>query len=800
MSNVWRDLRLGVRTAIASPGYSLIAVATLALAIGANTLLFSIANPLILRGLPLKDQGTLGWIFEENQPSGVTRGSSSIPDLLEWRANAKSFSAIAARRSGGATLTGQGDATRIEVMRVTDNLDEVWGMQPVLGRLFQTGEDLPGQPKVAVLSHRYWQGRFSGDRGVLGRVVWVDGEPTTIVGVMSPVMEVASNSRIDVWMPLVLDPAKPRDARTVRVVGRLAPGVSVAAANTELAALSAAQARDHANTNANWQATVVSTNVAITTPDTWVILGLLGVVVLFVLLIACANLANLVLARVLRRRHDFAVRLALGASRLQLIRPLLSESLLLSIAGGLGGLLLAQLGLRLINATAYDELLRQIGIDRNVMIFTALLSVLTPFLFSLLPALGADKHATAETLRDVRTSGGRSARRGRHVLVVAEVALALSLLVVSGLILRTMMNLQHVDIGMDVDNVLTFRMEPPATRYTDDAAKATFVRNLVRDLAAVPGVTGAAVVSHMPVLDSDIMRTVTGTRHDGEGDAKPFASWFAASPDFFRVAGIKLLAGRSLASSDLAGTELVAVVNRMGAEKYFDSVDQAVGQTVLVQSADAPARAVKIVGVVSDTRDSQVTRTSPQLYVAFDQWPCPAWTTLLKSPSSADRTAHARAVVRALDPAVAISMPETLATLAEQNAGDTAIVNGLFTGFALLALVLAAAGLYGVISHSVGQRQREIGIRLTLGAAPASIRRMVVFESLRVTGTGMIIGLLLAVALAQASASVFYGISPLDPLTFGSVVLIVFLVSIAAIWSPASRAMKIDPARTLRAD
>jgi predicted permease len=802
MSNLWRDLRLGLRTAWRSPGYSAVAIGTLALAIGANTLLFSIANPLIAKELPMKDPGTLGWIFEENKPNDVTRGSSSIPDFLEWRRNARSFSALAARETWGATITGHGsDAERLVILRVTANLDEVWGLTPSVGRLFQDGEDLPGSPRVAVLSNRFWRSRFSADRDVIGRVVWVDGVPTTIVGVMDPKFELFGNSTTDVWMPLPLDPNGARDARTLRIVGRLAPGVTVASANAEIAALSAAQARDHGGTNANWQATVLATRTAITSPDTWVLLGLLGVVVLFVLLIACVNLANLVLARVLRRRQDFAVRQALGASRLQLIRPLLAESLLLAIAGGLGGLALAQAGLRIINATAYDGLLRQIGIDGNVLIFAALVSLATPFLFSLWPALGAGRAATAETLRDARTSGGRPARRRRNVLVAAEVALAMSLLVISGLILQAMLYLERVDIGMNVQNVLTFRMEPTSSRYPDDAAKSAYVRNLVRDLTKIPGVEDAAVVSYLPVVEPEVARTLTGTLHDGDRDeARPVASWYSTTPDFFRVVGIKLVAGRGLAPSDIAGAEPVAVLNRMAAEKYFDTPEQALGHTVVLRGAGTSDRAVKIVGVVADTRNSNVVRTNPQVYVAFDQWPCPAWTTVLRSTTPADRTADARTVVRALDPGVAISLPKTLATLVDENTGDTGIVNGLFSGFALVALLLAAAGLYGVISHSVGQRQREFGVRLTLGAEPKAIRRMVVTESLRVTISGILVGLVLATLLAFASSSVLYGVSPWDPLTFGSVTLLVLIVSIVAVWSPASRAMKQDPASTLRAE
>jgi putative ABC transport system permease protein len=801
MWNFWRDIRLGVRTALRTPGYSAIAVVTLALAIGANTLLFSIANPLVVRALPIKDSGRLGWIWEDNKLGGVSRGGISVADFLDWRAAAHSFSDLEAREFGGATLTGNGDATHVSLIRATAGLCDLWGLHPTLGRLFQPGEDAVGRPIVGVLSYHYWREAFHQDPGVIGRVLYLDGRPMTVVGVMDPAIEVYGFSTIDLWVPLPLDATLPRDQRTLRVVGHLGPGASVASANTEIRALGETQARDHPATNQNWVPTVVSTRTSITGPDTWVLLGLLGVVVVFVLLIACANLANLVLARVIRGRHDFAVRLALGASRLQLIRPLLTESLLLGLLGGLAGLGLAQAGLRLINATAYDTLLQQIGIDGNVLIFTAVLSVVTPLLFSLWPALSAGRGGTAETLRDARSSGGRKVGRRRNVLVAAQVALALSLLVVSGLVLQTILNIQHADLGLDVSHALTFQVQPPADRYPDAAARARFARSTVDALGALPGVSAVAAVGHLPVFDGEVTQALSGTAHDGTGDAdRPWVSRFRASPQFFRAVGITLLAGREFSTTDAAGAEPVAILSRTAAERYFDSVSGALGHTVVLHGRGAADRPATIVGVVTDTRDSSFTATGPQLYVPFAQWPAEAMTVVVRSDTPADRAADVRNAMRTLDPAVAISTPKTMATLVEENTADNAIVNWLFGGFALLALVLAAAGLYGVISYSVGQRQREIGVRMALGAAPASIRRLIVFESLRITGAGVLAGLVLAWLLGRAAASVLYDVSPADPLTFGTVTLLVVAVTVLAVWVPAARAMRIDPAQTLRAD
>ncbi len=801
MSNFWRDIRLGFRTAWKSPGYSAIAIVTLALAIGANTLLFSIANPLIIRGVPLKDPGRLGWIWEDNAATGAMRTGASIPDFLEWRAGAKAFQAIGARDLRGATLTGRGDAQHVQIARVTANLCDIWGLRPVAGRLFQPGEDDPGRPAVGMLSYHYWQKTFQGSPDALGTTLFLDGHPLTIVGVMTPEIEVYGYSKVDLWTPLPLDPSQPRDARTLRVVGRLAPGATLAMADAEIKALGATQAREHPNTNENWTPQVVSTHTAITGPDTWVLLGLLAVVVAFVLLIACANLANLVLARVVRHRHDFAVRQALGASRLQLVRPLVTESLLLGLIGGAAGLAVAKAGLRLINATAHDTLLQQIDIDGNVLVFTALLSVITPLLFSLGPALGAGRGGTAETLRDARSSGGRKSARRRNVLVAAQVALALSLLVLSGLVLRTVMAFQNLDIGYDVHHELTFTIEPPADRYPDDPARARLMRDVTRQIGAAPGVVSAAAISSLPTFDGDVVYSLSGTLHDaGDNEHRPWTTWFAATPAFFKTVDIKLLAGRGIEPGDVAGAEPVAVINQMAAEQHLGGVAAAVGRPLRLDGQGVKDRAVTIVGVVTNTRDSQVTRTSPQIYVPFDQWPTRQVTVLVRSDAPDQRVADVRAAMRQVDPNVAISTPKTTADLVEENTGDNRIVNGMFGGFAVLALVLAAAGLYGVISYSVGQRQREIGVRLALGAAPSTIRRMVLVEGLRVTALGVVIGLVLALALAQASASVLYGVSPRDPATFGGVTILIVFVALLAVWSPAVRAMRVNPVTTLRAD
>jgi predicted permease len=801
MRNAWRDLMLGLRTAARSPGYSAITIVTLALAIGANTLLFSIANPLIVRTLPVKDPKTLGWVSMLNASQNVTRGRASAADFADLRTSTSSFSLMAAYDTREVTMAGAGDAERILTARATPSLVDVWGLAPAQGRLFHPGEDEPGREGVAVLSHRFWRERFNGDPSVLDRRVLLDGRSTTIVGVMEPEIEIGNLTEVDAWVPLTIDTASPRDDRTLRVMGRLKPGSTVESASLEFKTLSANLAAEHATTNDGWSAAVVSTLDALAAPATWVVLGLLGVIAVFVLIIACVNLANLVLARTVARRHDFAVQAALGASRLQLIRPLLFESLILSLAGGGVGLALAHGGLRAINAAAYEAFLRAVGIDSNVLVFAVIVSFLTPLLFSLWPAWSAGRAPAVEAIRESRGSAGRHTGRRRSVLIASQVALALSLLVVSGLVVQSLRRLQATDVGLDTERLLTFRFELPEAGFKDAARQTQFADDLARDLAALPNASGAAVASHLPVFSGEIRKALSGTKYDAGGESdRPWATWYAVSPAFFKTAGIPMLAGRGFEPSDRSGAQPVAILSRRAAEKYFDSIPDAIGRTVVVSSGGEPDRGVTVVGVTQGTPNTVDWRIiDPQIYVPLAQWPSRSMSVLVRSDTGVD-PGLVRGVMRQKDATIAVSNLKTLSQIMTEDLSSTGIINALFTGFAFLALALAAAGLYGVISYSVGQRRREFGVRLALGAAPSSIRRLVIGEGLRVVGIGAIIGLIMAAGLGYAARSLLFGISASDPATFVAVTVIVLLVGIIAMWAPAARAMRVDPVRTLKAE
>ena len=791
------DLIIAARTAWQSRGYSAITVLTLALAIGANTLLFSIASPLLVRPLPIAEPNGLGWIQMVNAPRQIDRGSLSVPDFLEIRDRAKSFSSLAGYETASATLSGhQPDPERVQIIRGTSNFTDVWGMKPSIGRLFSARDVEPGQPGAAVLSTRYWRERFAADPHVLGKQFLLNNTPIVVVGVMAPEMEIGNLVLIDIWMPVEFNPNAPRDARSLRVLGRLAPGATLASANAEVSAIATQQAKDHPTTNQDFGAKVVSTQVAITSGDTWVILLLLAIVVGFVLLIACANLANLVMARLTARRVDLAVRQALGASRWQLIRPLLMESLLLSVTGGAIGLVLAIGGLRVINAVAYEAYFKTIGIDGYVLAFAAFVSCVTPAIFCLWPALSAGRHVSAETLRDSRTSGGRSVRRRRNVLVAGQVALALSLLVVSTLAVRSMLYLRHIDTGLDINAMASFRFELPADRYADDGARVRFGQALAERLSRVPGATHAAVASRLPVFDREETRQIAGLSLGTRDIDQPWAAWYSVTPDYFQTAGVALLTGRGF--SDAAATQQVAIVNRHAAEKYFGGVQNAIGRQVELVSGTSERRAVTVVGVSADTTSPIITVTSPQVYVPMAQAPVATMVALVRSNTPDRQAADLRAAMRELDAQVPVAELRTVRDIEQDENSSTGIINGLFVAFAMLALVLAAGGLYGVISYSVGQRSREIGVRMALGAAPSGIRQLVLADGFKVTLAGVGVGLVLGVLIARLASPILFGVSATDPVTFVAVTAMVLLVSVASILAPAMRAMRVDPAKTLR--
>jgi putative ABC transport system permease protein len=800
MRALLQDLRYGGRIILKQPGYSILIVLTLALAIGANTVIFSFANVLVLRPLPLKDQDTLGWILMTDPQRGGTRGLVSIPDLLDYRASVTSFESISGAMEGAYTMTGRGDALSLVAMRCTANIHETWGLKLLHGRTFHEGEDLPGAGPVVVLSHQFWARQFNSDPTIVGQALTLNGAPHIVIGVLRPEIEIGNLSLTDVWAPLTVDPSGPRDRRTLRVQARLKPGVSFEQAAVEVREVSKRLQNDHPTTNTGWEARLAPSKEAMTGGDTWVILGLLVTVVGFVLVIACANIANLVLARATSRRRELAVRAALGASRSRVVRQLLSESLLLGLGGGALGLAIAYGGLYVIRAAAYEPFFRLVVIDRTVLLFTAALALLTPVIFSLLPALHASRPDVHETLKDssARAGGGVRGRRSRSVLVVAQLSLAMALLIVSGLLVRTMIELNRAPMGFDRTNMLTIRIELPEWRYTTPAAIADLQQRLLARLGSLPGVEHVATSDRLPVLGGEAPSPV---KIEGQTPARPQdRPWTVPvniSEDFFATAGIPFLAGRTFTTADHTDSMPVAIVNAEMAKRYWGGAEKALGARLQIEGE---TRWITVIGIAGDVMRADLDGVSPQCYLSARQNPRPTTVVMMRAPNPGALMESARGELRALDRDVPVRELRTIEEAFEDEMSSGVILMGMFMSFAVLALALAASGLYGVVSYSVSQRQQEIGIRMALGAVASDIRRLVVRQTVVLVVVGAAIGLAGGALLARASASVLFRVSPSDPMTYGVVAALLAAVALVAAFVPVRRAVAVDPIVALRAE
>lgn len=799
-----QDLRYGIRALRRDLGFTAVVIVTLALAIGANTVIFSFTNVLLLRPLPIRDPDRVAWFFGIDPARGRTRADSSYPDYLDWRDGARSFESLAAMTQATYTMTGRGEPRRLRATRVTGNFFSTWGVRPVRGRFFGPPDDRPGAPRVAVLSHRFWKAQLGGAESTIGESLTLDGSPYTVVGVMMPEMEIGNISLIDVWVPLATDPATARrDLRNLRVTGRLEPGVSLEAADAEVRAMTLRLQQQYPDSNKGWGVQVVSTKTAMVGEDSWLVLGLLIAVVVFVLLIACANLANLVLARQVARRRELAVRAALGASRRRLVWQLVMESGVLGIAGGALGLAVGEAGLRIIRAAAYEPFFQLVTIDRNVLLFGLGLSFVTPLLFSLLPALNSSRDDLTEALKEggARTLGGRHVRRSRNGLVVAQVALAVVLLVLAGLVLRTMAAITAVDQGFDPRGLLTLHLDLPEWKYKDDGTVARFYREALDRIAALPAVRSAGAVRRLPIVEADATaRFEIDGRPIAKAEDRPWAAGGFVSRDYFSTTGIPLVRGRAFAASDTTDAPRVAVISTEMARRYWTNADAAVGARIRLESPQGGlGPAVEIVGVVGNTANPDVERApDPTFYLPIEQAPQRALWIVARGDDPSALAAPVRTVIHSVDPDLAIYQMRPLTIAIEDELSSSQILMGLFVAFAILALLLAAAGLYGVVAYSVSQRLPEMGVRMALGALPGDIRRLVFGQSLKLAAIGLVAGLAGALATARIAAKVLFGVTPTDPLTYGTVLGLLMTVALAASYVPARRAARVDPAKSLR--
>ena len=794
-----QDVRYALRTLAQSPAFTLVVVLTLALGIGANTAIFSVVKGVLLTSLPYKDPSRLMVVWESNGTS--TRNVVNPANYMDWHDRATSFSGLALLSWAGLTFTGD-HAERVAGRAVTPDFFAVLGATPLLGRTFNEEESRPNSPRVIVLSEALWRRRFGADPAVVGRAVPVAGGTARVVGVMPASFRPMPLGREEYWEPMALDWSnRARNGRYAMALGRLKDGVTIERAQNEMSAIARQLESDAPDFDTGWSATVVPLMEQVVGGAQRTILVVLGAVSL-VLLIACANVANLMLARAASHERELAVRTALGASRWRLVRQALVESVILALAGGAAGALLATWGVHLLVAAAPPEVPRiaDIRLDITVLAVTALLSMAVGVLFGLPAALSRSGAAIQGVhAATTRTTAGVPAARLRGALVIAQMSLAIVLLVGAGLLVRSLQRLIAVDPGFDPANISALTITLPDATYPDSLRRVAFYERLLERVRNMPGVQSAGIISWLPMTPGNAVTslTVVGRPEPAPGQ-KPTAAIRIVDPGYFDAMRIPLRRGRSLATSDRLGSVPVAVISEAMAHQLWSGEDP-IGRRVKVDWWH-PSVSVEIVGVVGDSRhDGLDAEIQPTLFYPFAQESQGGMSLVLRSElPPATLTRMVRAAVSELDQELPVTDAVTMYHRISEMMTDRrypAFVLGLFAG---LALTLAAVGIYGVLSYTVGQRTREIGVRLALGARPADVLRTVLGGGLRLTLVGVALGGTVAGLAAGALGRLLYGVHPLDPVTFAIVTLVLVGVALLAMAAPARRAARVDPMVALR--
>lgn len=811
MDTLIQDLRFALRQLRRRPGFAAVAVLTLALGIGATTAIFSVAHSVLFRPLPLPQPDRLVMVWESNpEPGWNERNVVSSGNFMDWRDQATVFEGMAAFswRYGVGLIGGDGEPERVMARRGSPDLFRVLGVSPALGHGFgSTGESAVSGPR-AILSHGLWTRRFGADPGIVGRTVTVNENPVTVIGVMPqefrvPVVEA------DLWFPVVFDEEdrQSRKSHQWQVVGRLSDGTTLEQARSEMQAIAERQRERFPQFMAGFDTRVIPFRADMVGQASDLVLILLGVVVV-VLLIACSNVANLLLARTAAREREVAVRGALGASRGRLARQLLTEGAVLALLGGAAGVTLAAGGTDLLVALAPSDipLIEQARIDGTVLAFAAGASLLSTLLFALAPALRASRSDPQESLRTApdRAGGGRDSALGRAVLV-AEVALSVLLLAGAGLLVRSFVQLQEVDPGFQAENLLAVSLDLPRSRYSGTEDHVSFYRSVIGRIEEIPGVVSAAGTPEPPIIgfNNTFSFVVEGRPRPGPDPREDPVEVRAVTPGYLRNLGIPLVAGRGIEERDRADAPRVAVMNQSLARKYWPDGD-AVGKRINFDE-DRSGPWWTVVGVAADTRDAGLEEPpSPALYIAHAQkrWSWMSWMTLLVRTAGAPGSVSGavEAAVHEQDDHLPIHRLAPVTELFAESQARRRFATGLLGGFAALALLLGAVGIYGVISYSVARRRREIGIRMSLGAARRRIARHVVGDALRVAGVGAGLGLLGALILTRFLEGLLYAVPPRDPVTLAAAAAVIGVVAVVASWLPARRAMGLEPVEVLRAE
>jgi putative ABC transport system permease protein len=806
METLVQDLRYGIRTLIKSPGFAVVSTATLALAIAVNTAIFSLVNAIVFADLPMEEPATVTIFRGTNVQLNVEYGRFSLPEYLDYREHNRSFEGLAAWTADRWILTGAEEPIRVDGYRVTDNFLDVWRIGTVAGRKFLPEETTPGAPPVAMLSHGFWTRHFGARPDVIGSTIRLDGREHTIIGVLSPKLEFANLAEAELWLPLnwVRSDAT-RAERNVSVTGRLLPGVTVAQAQRDVAAIASRLADEYPATNRGWEPLVLTAMDSLLNDDSKTILLLLVITVGFVLLIACANVANMLLARSTARSREMAVRAALGARRIRLIRQLLTESFVIAVAAAATGLAMSRsLMWVLVWITQERERAFQMAVlDGNVLAFTLIVSLIAPLAFGLTPALRTSKEDVSESLKQgsLRTGAGRSGQRTRSFLVTAQVSLALMLMVVAGLLVRSVINLEQRELGFEPAGVLTMRITLPETKYETDEQRRQFFRDVTGRLATLPAVQATALTTERPAVSSGPNQAFAiAGRSYADDLERPTARSVTVDPSFLSLMRIPIIRGRGFTAQDTEESFPVALVSQEAARRYWANEDP-VGQRIRIGEDDA-APWVQIVGVVADVRSNQdIERPDPQIYSPFAQEPRSAMLVMVRSLGNSEMLIEpVRREVWAVDPDQPIDDVRAMEQALYDSESSRYALLTLFVAFAVFALLMAAIGIYGVMSYAVSQRTGEISLRMALGAKTGHVRKMVLGQGVKLIGIGAAVGLLGAVLIAQLLSSLVFGISRLDPVTFVGVPAVLAFVGLLANYLPALRATRIDPMSALRVE
>jgi putative ABC transport system permease protein len=822
MDTLRQDLRFAVRTLLRRPMLTFLAVLTLALGIGANTAIFSVVNSVLLAPLPFHDPGRLVVVWASSPELAKAVGlPDTLPvssgDFYDWKAQSKTLTDLSLVGSGRRALTGRGEPEMLGTVNVTGDLFKLLGTRPLLGRTLQPADDETGEATVTVLSHRLWQRRFGGDPAILGQTITLDGKPVTVVGVMPPEFAFPRGAEMpagfgftaepELWLPMALKPDERQNHGDHNAVafGRLKPGVTRDAANAEMVAICRRIYQEAPQPEATWSARVEPLTQELTGGVRPALLVLSGAVAL-VLLIACVNVANLLLAQAAARQKEVAVRTALGAGRRRMVRQLLTESLLLSLVGGACGLLLASWGLRALAALipAGVRVSGGLALDGKVLAFTLLLALVSGALAGLMPALQMTRSDLAATLRD-GTRAGAVTSRGRRTLralVVVETAVAVLLAVGAGLLVRSFSRLTAVDPGFHPQGVLTVQIPLAGTQYDDDARTVAFYASALERVRALPGVVAAGAVSNLPMSGTE---NISGFVVEGRAPTPsrmPMSDRREATPGYFEAMGIELLQGRLFRDGDVKGAPRVAVIDETLARTYWPGADP-LGKRFHRGDFDTKNPDwITVVGVVRNVRNSGLhVEPRTQLYLPHAQSRSRQMSIAVRAQGDPLRLAKAVSdAVHAIDPNQPVSEIMTMETMIDHSLAGrrfNLVLLGLFAG---LAVVLAAVGIYGVMSYQVAQRTREMGLRMALGARRGTVLGLVVREAGLLSLAGLGAGLVLSLLATRVMASLLFGVGATDPITLAAVSIALAVVSLAAAYVPGQRATRVDPMVALRAD